>query len=185
MMGSWTRMLEAKVLIFGCGNTLRGDDGLAPAVMHKMHQQYGQITELAFIDAGTSLRTLLFDVLLSASPERIIVLDVVEESGRTPSSINIEHVQGAPSSLPTENNSHLAPTRELLHAIHTQTCANIILLTVQIDMIPEGLSDELSESAKKTIPQLVQTLCELCSPYLSARSKFLSNVTTSSTISKA
>ena len=48
------------ILIFGCGNTLWGDDGFGPAVIEHLHRHY-QLPEDVIV--GTSIRDLLFDLV--------------------------------------------------------------------------------------------------------------------------
>ena len=75
-----------KILIFGCGNILLGDDGFGPAVIEELEKNY-QIPEHVFIiDAGSSIREFLFNIALDeVKPDVPLVARLVgtnEEEGR-------------------------------------------------------------------------------------------------------
>mgnify|MGYP001812968905 FL=1 len=73
-------------VIFGCGNTLMGDDGFGPAVVDKLNSDAALPASAEAIDAMTGVREYLFDYLLSEEgrPDHIIILDAVDFEGKVP-----------------------------------------------------------------------------------------------------
>ena len=70
-----------RVLIFGCGNVLLGDDGFGPAVIERLERRGDLPGDAHAEDVGTSIRGILFDIALKdRRPEHIIVLDAVVSS---------------------------------------------------------------------------------------------------------
>ncbi len=47
-------LLQKKILVFGCGNPLLGDDGFGPAVIEHIMKIHTQAEDVGFLDAGTS-----------------------------------------------------------------------------------------------------------------------------------
>ena len=75
------------ILIFGCGNILFGDDGFGPAVVRELQESYVLPEDVLALDVGTSVREILFDILLSERrPERLIIVDAVDR-GREPGAL--------------------------------------------------------------------------------------------------
>jgi len=66
------------VVVLCCGNVLFGDDGFGPAVAARLNA--GAVPEwAAVIDAGTGVRELLFDMVLSERrPQLVVVVDAVD-----------------------------------------------------------------------------------------------------------
>ena len=94
----FSAIFQADVVVFGCGNVLFGDDGLAPRAVALLAEEAAASgrTEAAFVDAGTSIRALLTDLALTgARARRVVVADVVQEAGRAPGSMRME-ILGAP-----------------------------------------------------------------------------------------
>ena len=49
-------MFNKRVLIFGCGNVLFGDDGFGPQVVEYLTQHYKLPSDVYALDVGTSIR---------------------------------------------------------------------------------------------------------------------------------
>lgn len=160
-------MFQAPVVVLGCGNTLFGDDGLAPRAVAILAEEAGQFPHVAFVDAGTSVRTLLTDLIMHpAAVQRLIVVDVVQETGREAGTIAVELIQQAAgaTSLPTlgDNFLHQAPTRALLHKVHTALNIELIVITVQAACIPTLMDNSLSLPAQAALPLLQKTIQDCC-----------------------
>lgn len=187
----WSAMLDAPIVVFGCGNVLFGDDGLAPRALSLLAQEQSKskLSHVAFMDAGTSIRPLLLDMILTGTrPRKLIVVDVVQEPEREPGSIQVRHWEPEPaqcglSELPElsklakhgEQNLpptwggaflHQAPTQELLQVLHRHMqispAGELITVTVQAVYIPDHMDDKLSSAATASLPLLCQTLRHLC-----------------------
>ncbi len=167
----WSAMFSAPVVVFGCGNTLFGDDGAAPAAVSELAREYAGHPGVAFLDAGTSIRTLLADLLLSgATPRRIVLVDAVMEPGREPGSIREAELE--PARAPREAcgmadtalSLHQAPTPELLEAARTRLGCEVRVLTVQGEHIPETMEQGLSLTVSECLPALKRAILRLCQP---------------------
>lgn len=159
----WSSMFDARVVVFGCGNTLFGDDGLAPRTVQALAQDPSVPHGTALIDAGTSIRPLLMDLSLSeARPERVVLIDVVMEEGREPGSIRCEDIDNAELTDPAGGFMHQAPTMGLLRRMRDSVGTDIVVLTVQAARIPEEMDDSLSPEASAALPRLVTYVKELC-----------------------
>ena len=78
-------LFEKSVLIFGCGNILWGDDGFGPAVIERLKEHYRLPANVLAMDVGTSIRDILFDLVLSdKKPRKIFIIDAVEYPDRKP-----------------------------------------------------------------------------------------------------
>lgn len=197
-------MFESEVVVFGCGNILFGDDGLAPRVVADLarraqaereardaalarmraHVQGQALAEdacgyfieeeatpsVAYIDAGTSIRTLLTDLaLMGARPRRVIVLDVVQEPGRAPGSIRREDLDARRDGDMAGGFWHHAPTWGLLRRLRDELESEVMVVTVQAARIPELMDDALSPEAQAAAPRLTALVRALCHPqYLEA-----------------
>lgn len=163
-------MFRATIVVFGCGNILFGDDGLAPKAVSALAEESartGAYAHVAFIDAGTSIRPLLLDMTLCPSKaQKIIVVDVVQEADRPAGSIQ-QKILGSTSS--SDHNSdvaggflHHAPTGELLRRLHINTNISVVLLTVQAAHIPVLMDDSLSPEALTALPTVIHCIRQLC-----------------------
>lgn len=166
----WSAMFNAPVVVFGCGNTLFGDDGVAPAAVGELAREHAGEKHAAFVDAGTSIRSLLADLLLSgASPRRIVLVDAVMEPGREPGSIEEARLEPAPKGgaeglCGTALSLHQAPTPELLEAARVRLGCDVRVLTVQGEHIPEAMEQGLSLAVSRAIPPLKRAILRLCQP---------------------
>ena len=72
-MSDW---YDKRILILGCGNILFGDDGFGPTVARYCLKHCQIPSDVSVLNAGTSVRNILFYVLLSADrPSRMVILD--------------------------------------------------------------------------------------------------------------
>jgi hypothetical protein len=76
-------LFEKQCLIFGCGNPLLGDDGFGPEVIERLLADHALPEWVGALDVGTAIRDILFDLLLVPhKPERLIVIDAMDRTGR-------------------------------------------------------------------------------------------------------
>ena len=163
MIGDWSVIFDAEVVVLGCGNTLFGDDGLGPYAVKALSAEGLLPRGTACVDAGTSLRSLLTDmVLLRASPRRVIVLDVVQQPGREPGSIVREDLDKHEHADPAGGFLHHAPTWGLLRRLRDEMGADVAVLTVQAAHIPELMAEGLSPELTAAMPTLLNQVRQLC-----------------------
>ena len=159
----WSAMFSAPVVVLGCGNTLFGDDGIAPRAVAELADECHPDTGVVFLDAGTSVRTLLADLLLSgASPRRLIVVDAVMEPGREPGSILEWPLRDSSDPGKRPASLHQAPTPMLLEAVRSRLGCEVRVLTVQAARIPEEMDETMSPEALAALPELKAAIRRLC-----------------------
>src|SRR5512135_1280276 len=89
---------DKSLLIFGCGNVLLGDDGFGPAVIEHLGNNYLLPESVLIMDVGTSIRDILFDLMLSEQrPQKLVVIDAVDYPNRRPGEIFEIPVEGVPA----------------------------------------------------------------------------------------
>ena len=70
---------RSRVVVLGCGNTLLGDDGFGPAVTEYLNKHCRTPSDVFVLNAGTSVREILFDIILSeVRPQKIIIVDAID-----------------------------------------------------------------------------------------------------------
>jgi len=78
-----TLIYEKEYLVFGCGNTLFGNDGFGPEVVAYLAANYSFPDSVLVLDAGTGIKDFVFDLLLvEKKPKLVIVIDAVTMEGR-------------------------------------------------------------------------------------------------------
>jgi len=143
---SW---LEAEVLVLGCGNTLMGDDGFGPAVVEHLTAQYPIAPGVRVEDVGTSVRDLLFDLVLAgARPRRIILVDAAHHSGRPAGEIFELPVGQMDLEKVNDFSVHHFPSLNLLKELAEMPGVEVRLVVAQVRDIPAevrpGLSPEVA-----------------------------------------
>lgn len=146
---------EYECLVLGCGNPLIGDDGFGPAVIQHLEQNHGVPDSVALIDCGTSVRDILFDILLSSQkPRKIIIVDVTDITGMAPGEIReIDVDQIRPEKI-SDFSLHQFPTTNLLKEIKEQTSIDVRLLVVQVAGLPFEVKPGLSDPVWAAIPPM-------------------------------
>jgi len=144
-------ILSKSVLVFGCGNILLGDDGFGPAVINRLEENHAIPDTVFAMDAGTSIRDLLFDLILSpCKPVRILILDAVSQSDRHPGELFEIDVQDFPENKVNDYSLHQFPSVNLLRELKVLCGIQVKILAVQTKTIPEeilpGLSPEVQAS---------------------------------------
>ena len=113
---------DKSVLIFGCGNILWGDDGFAQAVIQHLKGNYPLPDEVLALDVGTSIRDILFDlILIEKKPERLIIVDAVDYPQRRPGEVFEIPVAGIPKQKVSDFCLHQFPTVNLLQELQEQS----------------------------------------------------------------
>lgn len=152
-----------KRFVFGCGNPLFGDDGFGPAVVEYLEAHCLIPQDTACVDAGTSIRGILFDFLIvEDKPEQIILVDAVDLPGRHPGEIFEIDVEAISPAKITDFSPHQFPTVNMLKEIRDHTDIDVRVLVAQIqgipDVVTQGLSFALQEAVEPMCRLVLQTL---------------------------
>lgn len=159
-----TDSVKNKIMVFGCGNIIMGDDGYGPAVVDELNSRYDLPENVHAIDAGTCVREHLFDYLLSPEerPTHIVILDAVDFNERVPGEV----FEIVPAQIPAKKihdfSLHQFPTVNLLQELEENTGIQIRILAAQIEHIPDeiapGLSPAMEKAVKKASCKIAQIL---------------------------
>lgn len=155
-------LFEKNILIFGCGNTLMGDDGFGPSVVAHLAENHDLPDHVMVEDVGTSIGDLLFDLILSPDkPERIFILDAVSQPGRRPGDVFELDLARIPDNKAGDFCMHQFPSVNLLMELR-DAGVRVRVLAAQMKKIPDavlpGLSPEMSAAIPKAAGWLMKEL---------------------------
>jgi coenzyme F420 hydrogenase subunit delta len=150
---------KSHTLVFGCGNPLFGDDGFGPSVIQYIEKNFTIPEGCAFIDVGTSIREILFDIILSdRRPEKIIIIDAVDMQGRMPGEVfDIDVNQIRPEKI-SDFSLHQFPTTNMLKELKENTPIDIRLMVVQLESLPDEVAPGLSDPVRNAVPEIAGQL---------------------------
>ena len=140
------------VVVFGCGNTLLGDDGFGPTVIDRLRSR-DLTAGLRLVDAGTGLRDHLLDWLLlpGLRPRLVLLVDAVHEPGRRPGAL----VERSPRELPAGKRVdlclHQFPEVNLLDELENECGVAVLLVTVQTEAPQARLGCGLSPAVAAAV----------------------------------
>lgn len=139
--------------VFGCGNPLIGDDGFGPAVIEHLQSHHPLPADTDSVDVGTSIRGILFDLLLDEEkPKQIILVDAVDQPGKKPGEVFEIDVGSVTPAKITDFSPHQFPTVNMLQQIKDHTSIDVRVLVVQTDTLPSEVSPGLSPSVRDAVP---------------------------------
>lgn len=150
---------EDGCVVLGCGNVLLGDDGFGPRVIEALQAEktpsYSLPLNVQFIDAGTSVQGLLFDMLLSErKPGKVIVVDAMDLPGRRPGDVFEVDLDLLTPAKRTGFSAHQFPGMNLLQEIRDHTPIRLHVLAVQMDRSPSEVCPDLSPPVEAAIPAM-------------------------------
>ncbi len=146
-------LFEKEVLVFGCGNPLFGDDGFGPAVIAHLEEHHAIPENCEILDAGTSIRDILFDMLLlPRRPKKIIIVDAVNFEEHPAGEIFEIHVNDIPQNKTSDFSLHQFPTTNMLRELNEGTEIDVRVFVVQTQPLPDEVAPGLSDAVEKAIP---------------------------------
>jgi coenzyme F420 hydrogenase subunit delta len=148
------------VLVIGCGNILFGDDGFGPEVVEYLEKNYNIPEYVEVINAGTSIRNLLFDIALAQDrPEKIIIVDALDVRKKPGDIFKIE-VEDIPENKIDDFSMHQLPTSNLLRELKNHCGVDIRVFSCQVENIPESISKGLSKRLIDAVPKICNMIVE-------------------------
>ncbi len=145
-------LFNKDILVVGCGNTLLGDDGFGPTVIESLEAEHILTEHIGFLDAGTSVRELLFDLLLASPiPRRLVLIDAVQHSNALPGEIICIDIDQIPENKKADYSLHQFPSINMLRELKDASVIDIEIYAVQVDNIPEEINPGLSKPVKKAV----------------------------------
>ncbi len=152
---------EFDCLVLGCGNPLIGDDGFGPAVIEHLEKNYLLPDSVAAIDCGTSIRDILFDLLLSPQkPRKMIVIDVTDSPDLAPGEIREIEIEQIRLEKIGDFSLHQFPTTNMLNEIKEETPIDVRVFVAQIAGLPSEVKPGLSDPVRAAIPAMCERIMQ-------------------------
>lgn len=149
---------DKSVLILGCGNRLLGDDGFGPAVAQRLSGDYAVPNHVCVFDAGTSVREILFDTVLSdKKPSKIVIVDAMD-CGRKPGELFCLDIDSLPEVKLDDFSMHQIPTSNLLRELRDLCGVEVIVVACQVANSCESVNPGLSDPVEKAVQHAAEIL---------------------------
>ncbi len=151
------------IVVLGCGNILFGDDGFGSHVTKYLHRR-GVLPEgVSVVNASTRVREILFDLILSETkPRKIIVVDAVDARKRPGEVFKIK-LDELPQNKIDNFTLHEMPTSSLLRELRDLCGVEVIIIAGQIESIPDTVRSGMSEALSKSVAVAAEEVLKLCS----------------------
>ena len=148
------------ILVLGVGNTLFGDDGFGCAVVDYLEKHHSVPEAVCLLDAGTSVRKLLFTLCLSPiRPRRLLILDAID-AGRTPGEVFEIDPAEIPAVKLDDFSLHQLPTSNLLRELQESCGVEVRVLACQTGPLPQEISPGLSPAIQAALPHAAEWLMD-------------------------
>jgi coenzyme F420 hydrogenase subunit delta len=153
---------RCETLVLGCGNVLFGDDGFGPAVAGQLRRRPDLPPSMVVLEAGTSARQLLFDLVLSpVRPRRIIVVDAVD-MGREPGEVWTIEAGELPQVKCDDFSMHQLPTSNLLRELNDLAGVQVRCVVAQVTELPAEVSPGLSRPMREAVQRAGRRILQGC-----------------------
>jgi len=153
-----------ETLVLGCGNELFGDDGFGPAVARRLRERPELPPSVLPLDVGTSVREVLFNVVLSpVRPRRVVVVDAVD-MGRPPGEVWTIEAHELPAIKCDDFSMHQLPTSNLLRELSELGGVNVTCVVGQVDGLPSEVRPGLSPPVERAVDRAVGLILQECGP---------------------
>jgi coenzyme F420 hydrogenase subunit delta len=153
---------DTPVVVLGCGNPLFGDDGIGPAAVEHLVENFDIPGDVTVINAGTGVRNLLFDIAIGEGiVKKVIVVDAID-AGKAPGEIlEIDPSEISPKKL-FDFSMHQMPTSNLLQELKDLCKVDVKIISVQVECIPEVVRPGISETLSRLLPALCDRILAEC-----------------------
>lgn len=150
------------VVVLGCGNILFGDDGFGPSVAEYLKKFVELPDNVSVINAGTSVRGILFDLILSPQrPKKVIVIDAVDAK-RKPGEVFNLNVDEFPLNKIDDFTLHEMPTSNLLKELKEFCNVDVVIVAAQVEQMPEAVSPGLSDVLMESVAVAAEEVLKSC-----------------------
>lgn len=155
----WSKMFDSRVVVFGCGNILYGDDGLGPKVIEALDKDSDLGNDIACLDAGTSIRPLLFDLIMGDQhPEKVIVVDITTDEDIAPGEVKEIDVDQVDPKKIADFSMHQFPTTNLLKELKEATDIKLTILVARAVNVPEKMYEGLTPEMEQAVQEIVKRI---------------------------
>ncbi len=146
-----TLIYEKPYLVFGCGNTLFGNDGFGPEVVDYLTANHVLPDSVLVVDAGTGIRDFVFDLLLvDKKPKLVMVIDAVTMEGRTQGEVFEIDLDAVPKEKLSDFSLHQSPSSNLLSQIKDRGI-EVKIIGMHTQSIPNEINPGLCPMAKEAV----------------------------------
>lgn len=153
--------VRKRVVVLGVGNSLFGDDGFGPAVIHLILRSKELPADVCVVDVGTAVMPVLMDILLSDDgPKRLIILDTVD-LGKTPGELLRLSIGQLPQTRADIFSFHIFSARAILEQLRDRRGVEVIILACQAGSIPSEIVEGLSKPVEGAVPRAAGLVLEL------------------------
>ena len=152
---------NADILVLGCGNVLFGDDGFGPAVADYLHDRGDLPPGTSVINAGLSVRDVLFTIALGERRPRVIILVDAVDASRRPGEVFERDVREIVACKVRDSSMHLHPTSHLLRELHDTCGVAVRIVSVQVHHIPDEVAPGLSDVVRCAVPTAGEKILDL------------------------
>lgn len=150
------------IVVLGCGNILFGDDGFGSYVAEYLQNSDAFPESVAVINARTSVRGILFDLILSEQrPRKVIVVDAID-ANRPPGEVFKITIDELPLNKIDDFTFHQMPTSNLLRELKEYCGVDVVIIAGQIESIPEAVRPGLSNALAGSVPVAAEEVLKLC-----------------------
>ena len=154
--------MKKEIVVLGCGNILFGDDGFGSLVAEHLQNNGPLPANASVINAGTSVRGILFDLILDENrPRRVIVVDAVDLD-RRPGEIFTIRPEELPNNKTEDFTLHETPTSNLLKELEDFCNVDVIIIAGQVESIPDAVKPGLSSALSESVPIAAEAVLKLC-----------------------
>jgi len=149
---------DKSILILGCGNVLIGDDGFGPAVAQHLRGNFTIPTDVCVFDAGTSVRKILFDTILSDKrPSKVVIVDALD-CARKPGELFCLDIESFPKIKLDDFSMHQIPTSNLLRELRDLCGVEVIVMACQVSHTSDCVDPGLSMPVERAVKQAAEIL---------------------------
>ncbi|MCF6246364.1 MAG: hydrogenase maturation protease [Desulfobacula sp.] len=146
-----TLIYTKKILIFGCGNTLFGNDGFGPEVIKRLNAEYSISEDVLALDAGTGVRDFIFDLLLAEKKPAVLwIIDAITVEKKNEGDVFEINLSDFPKKKKSDFSLHQSPSSNLLDQL-MESGVQVKILGMHTPSIPNEISPGLSPAAQKAI----------------------------------
>ncbi len=145
-------------LVLGIGNLFFGDDGFGCAAVEYVEKHCSVPESVCLLDAGTSVRKMLFTLCLSpVRPRRLLILDAID-AGRTPGELFEINPADIPPVKLDDFSLHQLPTSNLLRDLQESCDVEVRVLACQTGPLPNEICPGLSAPVEAAVPRAAEWL---------------------------
>ncbi|MCL2475363.1 MAG: hydrogenase maturation protease [Chloroflexi bacterium] len=148
------------ILVLGCGNILFGDDGFGNAVSVYLNQNYKLPDNMAAIDVGTSVREIIFNLLLSEKRPKTIILADALQSGRQAGEVFIAKADDVTANKIHDFSLHMTPTINMLKEFTELADSQVIIIAAEPQSAPDEFKEGLSVPMQRAVREAAEYIMQ-------------------------